>query len=196
MVCGSGRRSSAFSSLGEGGGAWSAGFTAGRPGARRNKREFAQKLLAYCILEFFDQTLNPAASALFQSSKEIYSEIRRDTLFFRTGMDQTGRRPGSSVFSAVRSFAFEIQPLSGPRFGAISRHLLSEPEERILRQQGTCRRVGLGRSFRQGAQPVSGSERRTGAESEVLGELYSAEREVRKFAASELSEGLRSILLV
>ena len=44
--------------------------------------ERAQKLLAYAYLNFSTQTADPAASAFFQSRKELYSEIRRDTLFF------------------------------------------------------------------------------------------------------------------
>ncbi len=44
--------------------------------------ERAQKLLAYSYLYFSTRTRDPAASALFQAQKELYSELHRDTLFF------------------------------------------------------------------------------------------------------------------
>jgi len=113
---------------GEGGRAWSAGFAAGHPGPGRNKRDRSEAA-GVCYLNFSTQTLNPAASALFQSGKELYSEIRRDTLFFElewSKLEDSQARglasdPALSKYSHYLTSLLRYKP-----------HLLSEPEERIL----------------------------------------------------------------
>ncbi len=152
--------------------------------------EWAQKLLAYAYLNFSTQTSNPAASALFQSRKELYSEIRRDTLFFDLEWSKLEDGRAEELASGPLLSKYHHYLISLRRYKP---HLLSEPEERILAEKEPAGASAWGALFdKMLSQLRFGEKKRT--ESEVLSDLYSPEREVRKRAAAELSEGLQSIL--
>ena len=163
-----------------------------RPSERLEEiNERAQKLLAYAYLNFSTQTSNPAASALFQSRKELYSEIRRDTLFFELEWSklEDGRAEelaSGPVLSKYRHYLISLRRYKP--------HLLSEPEERILAEKEPAGASAWGALFdKMLSQLKFGEKKRT--ESEILSDIYSPDREVRKRAATELSDGLQSILL-
>ena len=142
-------------------------------------------------LNFSTQTSNPAASALFQSRKEIYSEIRRDTLFFElewTKLEES-RAEGLASDPALSKYSHYL--ISLRRYKP---HLLSEPEERILADKEPAGASAWGALFDKILSQLRFGEKKK-TESEVLSELYSPDREVRKHAATELSDGLQSILL-
>lgn len=152
--------------------------------------ELAQKLLAYAYLNFSTNTPDAAAGALFQSMTELYSEVRRDTLFFGlewTKLDDTqaarlASDPGLSKYSHYLISLRRYKP-----------HLLSEPEERVLADKEPAGASAWGTLFgKLLSQLRFGRKKRI--ESEVLSELYSPRREVRKRAAAELSEGLQPVL--
>ncbi len=151
----------------------------------------ARKLLAYAYLNFSTRTLDPAASAFFQSRKELYSEIRRDTLFFQlewTKLEDSraGDLTSSPVLSKYAHYLISLRRYKP--------HILSEPEERILAEKEPAGASAWGALFdKMFGQLRFGDKKRT--QSEVLSELYSPDRKVRKRAAHELSQGLRSILL-
>ncbi len=152
--------------------------------------ELAQKLLAYAYLNFSTQTSNPAASALFQSRKELYSEVRRDAIFFElewTKLEES-QALGLASDPALSQYSHYLTSLR-----RYKPHLLSEPEERILADKEPAGASAWGALFdKMLSQLRFGEKKRT--ESDVLGELYSPDREVRKRAAAELSEGLQPIL--
>ncbi len=153
--------------------------------------ERAQKLLAYAYLNFSTQTSNPAASALFQSRKELYSEIRRDTLFFELEWSKLEDSRAEELASGPLLSKYNHYLISLRRYKP---HLLSEPEERILAEKGPAGASAWGALFdKMLSQLRFGEKKRT--ESELLSDIYSPEREVRKRAATELSDGLQSILL-
>ena len=152
--------------------------------------ERAQKLLAYAYLDFSTRTLEAGPSAFFQSMKEFYSQLERDTLFFRlewTKLEEGGA--GARMSSpALSKYAHYLASLR--RFRP---HLLSEPEERILAEKSPAGTSAWGALFdKMLGQLRFGEKERT--ESEVLAGLYSADREERKRAAAELSDGLRTVL--
>jgi oligoendopeptidase F len=152
--------------------------------------ERAQKLLAYAYLNFSTQTSNPAASALFQSRKELYSEIRRDTLFFELEWTKLEDSLAEEAASGPLLSKYHHYLISLRRYKP---HLLSEPEERILAEKEPAGASAWGALFdKMLSQLRFGEKKRT--ESELLNELYSPDREVRKRAATELSDGLQSIL--
>ncbi|MGO9373335.1 MAG: M3 family oligoendopeptidase [Syntrophobacteraceae bacterium] len=152
--------------------------------------ELAGKLTAYAYLNFSTQTSNPAASALFQSRKEIYSEIRRDTLFFELEWSKLEESKAGGLASDPELSKYSHYLTSLRRYRP---HLLSEPEERILADKEPAGASARGALFdKMLSQLRFGEKKRT--ESEVLGELYSPDREVRKHAAHELTYGLQSIL--
>ena len=141
--------------------------------------ELAGKLLAYAYLNFSTQTSNPAAGALFQSSKEIYSEIRRDTLFFELEWSKLEDNRAEDLASDPALSKYSHYLTSLRRYKP---HLLSEPEERILADKEPAGASAWGALFdKMVSQLKFGEKKRT--ESEVLSELYSPDREVRKHAA-------------
>jgi oligoendopeptidase F len=153
--------------------------------------ERTQKLLAYAYLNFSTQTTDPAASAFFQSRKEFYSEIRRDTLFFELEWTKLEDGPAEELASDPLLSKYGHYLISLRRY---KRHVLSEPEERILAEKEPAGASAWGGLFdKMLSQLRFGEKKRT--ESELLSELYSPDREVRKRAATELSDGLQSILV-
>ncbi|MGA2027956.1 MAG: M3 family oligoendopeptidase [Syntrophobacteraceae bacterium] len=152
--------------------------------------ERAQKLLAYAYLNFSTQTSNPAASAFFQSRKELYSEIRRDTLFFELEWSKLEDSRAEELASGPLLSKYHHYLISLRRYKP---HLLSEPEERILAEKEPAGASAWGALFdKMLSQLKFGEKKRT--ESELLSELYSPDREVRKRAATELSDGFQSVL--
>ena len=152
--------------------------------------ERAQKLLAYAYLNFSTQTSNAAASALFQSLKELYSEIRRDTLFFEIEWSKLEDSRAEELSSGPLLTKYHHYLISLRRYKP---HLLSEPEERILAEKEPAGASAWGALFdKMLSQLKFGEKKRT--ESELLSDIYSPDREVRKLAATELSDGLQSIL--
>ena len=152
--------------------------------------ERAQKLLAYAYLNFSIQALNPAASAFFQSCKELHSEILRDTLFFELEWTKAedGAEPVASA-PVLSKYAHYLTSLRRYR-----PHLLSEPEERILAEKEPAGASAWGALFEKMMSQLKFGERKS-TESEVLSRLYSPDREVRKGAAHDLTQGLHSILM-
>ncbi|SPF41685.1 Oligoendopeptidase, pepF/M3 family [Syntrophobacter sp. SbD1] len=151
--------------------------------------ERAQKLLAYAYLNFSTQTADPAASAFFQSRKELYSEIRRDTLFFELEWTKLEDSLAAILASDPVLSKYSHYLVSLRRYKP---HLLSEPEERILAEKEPAGASAWGVLFEKMLSQLRFGERKR-TESEVLSELYSADREVRKHAAHELTHGLQSI---
>ncbi len=153
--------------------------------------ERTQKLLAYAYLNFSTQTTDPAASTFFQSRKEFYSEIRRDTLFFELEWTKLEDGLAEELASDPLLSKYGHYLISLRRY---KRHVLSEPEERILAEKEPAGASAWGALFdKMLSQLRFGEKKRT--ESELLSELYSPDREVRKRAATELSDGLQSILV-
>ncbi|MDR3567069.1 MAG: M3 family oligoendopeptidase [Syntrophobacteraceae bacterium] len=153
--------------------------------------ERAEKLLAYAYLDFSTRTLDAGASAFFQSMKELYSQIKRDTLFFSlewTNLAE-GRAEALAGSSSLSKYGHYLTSLR-----RYKPHVLSEPEEKILAEKSPAGSSAWGALFdKMVASLRFGEKART--QSEVLGALHSAERKERKQAADELSEGLQGVLV-
>lgn len=153
--------------------------------------ERAEKLLAYAYLDFSTCTLDSRASAFFQSMKEFYSQIERDTLFFRLEWTEMEDGPAGAIISsgALSKYAHYLASLR-----RYKPYLLSEAEEKILAEKAPAGASAWQALFdKMLGQLRYGEKRKT--QSEVLGGLYSADREERKRAAADLSEGFRTVLL-
>lgn len=153
--------------------------------------ERALKLLAYAYLNFATQTLDPAAGRFFQSGKEFYSEIRRDTLFFELEWTKMEDSLAEAIASSAVLSKYAHYLISLRRYKP---YLLSEPEERILADKEPAGASAWGALFDKMLGQLKFGEKKR-SESEVLSELYSPDREVRKRAATELSEGLEPALM-
>jgi oligoendopeptidase F len=154
--------------------------------------EAAQKLLAYGYLKFSTDTADAAAGAFFQSMTELYSEIRRETLFFGLEWAKLDDAQARRLASDRGLSKYSHYLISLRRYKP---HLLSEPEERVLADREPAGASAWGTLF---SKLISGLRfgRKKKLESEVLGELYGPGRDVRKRAAEELSEGLQSVLFI
>ena len=153
--------------------------------------ERAQKLLAYAYLNFAVQTLDSKASAFFQSRRELYSEIHRDTLFFDLEWTKLEDSLAESLSASPLLSKYAHYLVSLRRYKP---HLLSEPEERILAEKEPAGASAWGVLFEKMLGQLRFGENKR-SESEVLSELYNPDRQVRKRAAHELSHGLQSILI-
>lgn len=153
--------------------------------------ERAEKLLAYAYLEFSTRTLDAGASAFFQSMKEFSSQIRRDTLFFRLEWTKIEDGPAEALTksAALSKYAHYLASLRRYR-----PHLLSEPEERILAEKSPAGSSAWEALFDKMLGRLRFGEKEK-TQSEVLAGLYSVDREERKRAAAELSDGLQTLLL-
>ena len=152
--------------------------------------ELAEKLHAYAYLNFSTQTQNRAASTFLQSRIEFYSEIRRDTLFFDLEWTRLEDSRAEELASDPALSKYRHHLILLRRYKP---HLLSEPEERILADKEPAGASAWSALFDKMLGRLKfGKKKRT--ESEVLSELYSPERQVRRRAAAELSKGLQPIL--
>ncbi len=153
--------------------------------------ERIEKLVAYAYLDFSTRTLDSSASAFFQSMKELYSRVERDTLFFRlewTGLEETAAvaLASSGVLSKYGHYLTSMR-----RYGP---HLLSEPEEKILAEKSSAGPSAWEALFDKMLGQLSYGEKGK-TQSEVLAGLHSPSREERKNSAAELSEGLSRVLM-
>ncbi len=152
--------------------------------------ERARKLLAYSYLYFSTRTHDSVASGLFQAQKELYSELQRDTLFFELEWTKIDEGLALALASDPALSKYRHYLMSIRRYGP---YLLSEPEERILAEKEPAGASSWSALFDKMLSRLEfGPNKRT--ESEVLSELYHPEREVRRKAAAELTEGLESLL--
>ncbi len=153
--------------------------------------ERAQKLLCYASLEFSTQTHDPALSALFQAMKELYSEVDRDTLFFRLEWTKLEDGPAKSLTDSapLAKYAHYLDCLRRWR-----PYFLSEAEEKVLAEKSPSSSMAWEALFdKLLGQLRFGQKKKT--QSEVLSGLYSCLRSERETAACELSEGLETILM-
>lgn len=158
---------------------------------RWNERiqERAGKFTSFGYLYFVTRTHDAEASALWQSVQEAYSILNRDTLFFelewaKVEDDQAAPLLSDPVLAPCRHF------LEGLR--RYRPHLLGESEERLLAELQPVGSSAWCTLFDKIlSQHRFGARKRT--ESEVLSDLYHPEREVRKQAADDLTEGLDGI---
>jgi len=157
-----------------------------------NLRERAQKLLAYGYLLFATQTHDPRAGSLWQSLQEFYSIFRRDTLFFELEWIKTTDERARTILENPEMDVYRHYLEALRRYKP---HMLSETEERILAEKEPVETSAWSTLFDKVlSQMRFGDRQRT--ESEVLSELYHPQRDVRKHAAMELTDGLEGMLHV
>lgn len=145
------------------------------------------RLATYAFLYFTTRTADPAASALLQRIEELTSQTGRRTVFFRL---EWNRLPQSQANTLLHSeeLASYHHYLSVMR--TFAPHQLSDSEEELLQELGPIGRSAWLTLFEKIMGQIKfGDDERT--EEEVLSELYHPEREVRKKAAADLTDGLR-----
>jgi oligoendopeptidase F len=148
------------------------------------------RIETYAFLNFATQVKNAEAGAFLQKIKEEGSKLGRKLVFFNlewAKLDQTvaDRLPAHEEVAPYHHFLTNLRRYAD--------HLLSEAEEKLLVEfepVGTESWLNL---FEKVLGHLEFGEDKRGEE-EVLSDLYDSDREVRRKAARELTEGLQSQL--
>ena len=148
------------------------------------------KLSTFAFLNFTTQTQNAAAGAFLQKIKEAGSSIGRETVFFELEWSSLAEDKCTKLLQD-KAIAHYLHHLKSIR--RYANHLLSQAEETLLIEKSPVGRSSWTNLFEKIMGHLKfGESQRT--EEEVLTDLYSPERKVRKQAADELTEGLKSQL--
>ncbi|WP_028582860.1 M3 family oligoendopeptidase [Desulfogranum mediterraneum] len=141
------------------------------------------RLETYAYLNFTTQTGDAPASALLQEIEELASSVGQLTVFFRLEWNTLDKLAVTSLLAepAVASYAHYLEALR--RFAP---HQLSGAEEELLQQLAPVGRSAWNLLFDKLMGRLQFGE--TGrTEEEVLNDLYSPRREVRRQAAGEMT---------
>jgi oligoendopeptidase F len=148
------------------------------------------KLSTFAFLNFATRTHDQQVSAFLQRMREVGSRIGKDTVFFelewnKVEQDKAAALLDSETLAHYRHFLENMRKYAD--------HQLSQIEEKLLLE---CAPVGRG-SWTSLFEKIMGHQKfgaQQRTEEEVLSDLYSPDRVVRKQAAADLTEGLNSQL--
>ncbi|MGW8287396.1 MAG: M3 family oligoendopeptidase [Desulfobulbales bacterium] len=149
-------------------------------------------LFTFAFLNFATQTHDHEVSAFLQRMREIGSSIGKETVFFELEWNQAPKETAEKllhddILSHYHHYLDNIRKYAP--------HQLSQVEEKLLLELSPVGRGSWTTLFEKiMGQMKFGAKQRT--EEEVLSDLYSSDRQVRKQAASDLTEGLQSQLHV
>lgn len=146
------------------------------------------KLATFSFLNFATQMDNSEAGALDQKIRELHSECGSLTIFFELEWNSLDDTIATSLLDqdTLAQYRHYLQTLRKNR-----PHQLSEIEEKILLEKEIVGRRSWTTLFNKVLSSYKfGSRQRT--EEEVLTDLYNPDRETRKTAAAELTEGLQT----
>ncbi len=144
------------------------------------------KLATFAFLNFSTQTNNAEASALLQKIREISSAVGKQTVFFDVEWSKLDNKAASKLLqsSVLEKYQHYLDNLR-----RYAKHLLSQTEETLLLEKAPVGRSSWTNLFDKVMGHMKfGKNQRT--EEEVLADLYNPDREIRKKAASELTQGL------
>jgi oligoendopeptidase F len=150
------------------------------------------RLATYGMLRFTIDTADAAASALLQRITELEAALGGKTIFFRLEWNSLADERADTILSdaAVRRYRHYLASLR--RFAP---YQLARDQEILLQELGPVGRSAWNLLFEKVmGQMRFGKARRS--EEEVLSDLYAPGQEVRKQAASEMTEGLQTQLHV
>ncbi len=150
------------------------------------------KLSTFAFLNFATRTHDQQVSGFLQRLREIGSRIGKDTVFFELEWNKVDEERATAQLNSealvhYRHFLANMRKYAD--------HQLSQVEERLLLE---CAPVGRG-SWTSLFEKIMGHQKfgpEQRSEEEVLSDLYSPDREVRKQAAVDLTGGLNSQLHV
>ncbi|WP_163340841.1 M3 family oligoendopeptidase [Desulfopila sp. IMCC35008] len=146
------------------------------------------KLATYSFLNFTTQVDNAEAGGLNQQIRELASECGKQTVFFELEWNTLPEEKVASLLAEELLTPYRHYLQTMRRYLP---HQLSEIEEKLLLEiQPTGRRSWTTLFEKIFGELKFGPNKRS--EEEILTDLYNSDREVRKKAAAEMTEGLRS----
>ena len=146
------------------------------------------RLGTYAFLNFITQVDNAQAGNLYQEIQELDSRCNREVVFFeldwnRMDMEQAETLTDNPQLSGYRHYLRALRRYKP--------HQLTEIEEKLLLDRQPVGRNSWMTLFEKVIGELRfGEQKRT--EEEILTDLYHADREVRRQAALDLTEGLQS----
>ena len=150
------------------------------------------KLATFAFLCFTTNTADVEASALLQKTEELSAALGSKTIFFRLEWNELPDKQAQRLLADPALARYRHYLAAMRRFAP---YQLSRPEEQLLQELGPVGRSAWNLLFEKVmGQMRFGDKGRT--EEEVLTDLYAADRDVRRRAASEMTDGLRRQLHV
>jgi oligoendopeptidase F len=150
------------------------------------------RLAAFAYLQFATSTRNQQISAFLQRIREIGSRISRETVFFELEWNTLDQERVEQLLDSEGLAHYRHYLANMRRYAP---HQLSQVEERLLLEKAP---VGWG-SWTTLFEKVMGHLKfgdQGRSEEEVLADLYSGDRQIRRRAAEELTTGLAGQLHV
>ncbi len=148
------------------------------------------RIATYAFLNFVTQVKNDAASAFLQKSKEEASSINKELVFFDLEWAKMDKESADRLLASDDTAPYRHYLNNLRRYAD---HLLSHSEESLLVELSPVGNESWLTLFEKLMGHLEfGEDKRS--EEEVLSDLYSSSREVRKNAALELTNGLQSQL--
>jgi len=150
------------------------------------------RISTFAYLSFATNTRDEAAAAFLQEIRETASRINTRTVFFELEWNAVPAERAEELCRAPELARYRHHLESMRRYAD---HLLSREEETLLLERAPVGRSSWTSLFDKVMGHMKfGEDGRT--EEEVLSDLYSPDREIRKKAAEELTCGLKSQLHV
>jgi oligoendopeptidase F len=154
--------------------------------------EVMARLGAFSYLNFATKAEDPEAGAFMQRVREFSSQVEKELVFFELEWAAVEDDRAASLLSEPVLSHYRHYLEAARRYRP---HLLSETEERLLIEISPVGRSSWINLFDKVlAFHRYGERKRT--QEEVLTDLYNPDREIRRQAARELTEGLRKDLHV
>ncbi len=150
------------------------------------------RVATYAYLNFATQVTNAKASAFLQEVKEAASRISRDIVFFDLEWSKMEAEAAQRYLTADDTSPYHHYLASIRRYAD---HLLSQLEETLLIEFSPVAASSWTNLFSKIMGHLKFGDKQRGQE-EVLADLYSPEREVRRQAAQDMTAGLQSQLHV
>ncbi|MFZ5759273.1 MAG: M3 family oligoendopeptidase [Thermodesulfobacteriota bacterium] len=147
---------------------------------------FMGRISTFAFLNFTTQIKNAEAGAFLQRIKEAASRVARETVFFELEWSKMAEESARLFLDSPETAHYHHYLATIRRYAP---HMLSREEETLLIEIAPVGRSSWTNLFEKVLGHIQfGPNKRT--EEEVLADLYSPEREVRRRAAAELTEGL------
>ena len=146
------------------------------------------RIETFAFLHFITQVKDSESGAFLQQSKENASQVSRHLVFFELEWAKMDQANADRLIAGEDSAPYRHYLGNLRRY---AQHLLSGPEETLLVELAPAGKESWLTLFEKLMGHLEfGANKRS--EEEVLSDLYDSDREVRRKAALELTEGLQS----
>ncbi|KPJ97490.1 MAG: oligoendopeptidase F [Desulfobacterales bacterium SG8_35] len=148
------------------------------------------RLFTFAFLNFATHTHDQQVGGFLQRMREIGSAIGKETVFFELEWNKIPEKTAENILQNEELSHYRHYLENMRKY---AEHQLSQVEEKLLLERAPVGRGSWTTLFEKVMGHLKFGEKQR-AEEEVLSDLYDPDREVRKQAAQEMTEGLQSQL--